>query len=91
MISGPNTGTRPSENAVAVDSSGLKMLGAYMNLGGIERGIVDLFVERLAFGQESYGPFEKDDGRDFAREATEEALDGFVYTARLLAKEQGSQ
>lgn len=52
---------------------------------GINKDIIKLIEERLAKGQKTYGQqVQKNDTRDFTKEALEEVLDGMVYTAAQL-------
>ncbi len=51
-----------------------------------ERSIALTAVARLELGRKNYGPWEVNDGRDNAREALEEAIDGFMYCAAELVR-----
>ena len=51
-----------------------------------ERAILDELVHRMAEGRKTYGPWKTNDGRDYAREALLEVLDGMHYTAAALVR-----
>lgn len=59
---------------------------ALRDLGDIELEILNEIVSRLAMGQRQYGAFQRDDSRDWRKEAFAEVLDTMVYSARALVK-----
>ncbi|MBZ0235676.1 MAG: hypothetical protein K8M05_25335 [Deltaproteobacteria bacterium] len=63
-------------------------LSHVLALGGDERSILAICARRLAEGKQAYGEWRLDDGRDFAREAYEEVIDGLHYAAAGLLKLQ---
>jgi hypothetical protein len=69
-------------------ASSATWLGRVLALGFDERSIVGTCVERLGAGTKAYGPWDLDDGRDYAREAYEEVIDGLHYAAAGLLKLQ---
>jgi hypothetical protein len=52
----------------------------------VELRVLDLAAERLALGLDRYGAMPEDDQRDLGREATEEAIDGFIYALEALLR-----
>lgn len=63
-------------------------LSHVLSLGFDERSILATCARRLADGKKAYGEWRLDDGRDFAREAYEEVIDGLHYAAAGLLKIQ---
>ena len=61
-------------------------LARVLALGFNERAILETCVERLGTGARTYGPWQLEDGRDYAREAYEEVIDGLHYAAAGLLR-----
>ena len=59
---------------------------ALRDLGDIELEILNEIVSRISMGQRQYGAFQRDDSRDWRKEAFEEVLDTAIYSARVLVK-----
>jgi hypothetical protein len=66
-----------------------ELVDAFEPLSGDQLDVVGWVIERLAIGNERYGPLDlASDQRDFARERNEEIADALVYQA-CLALSQG--
>ncbi len=59
---------------------------AMKELGEDERAILALLLERIAGGRKQYGAWKVDDGRNYPREALEEAVDGMAYLAAEIVR-----
>lgn len=78
-------------NATGTDDAGLaeRLVEICADLGADELRVLLLVAERLAKGRQRYGVLQVDnDGRDFRREALEEAADGLVYVACGLIRDR---
>jgi hypothetical protein len=53
-----------------------------------ERRIMELLLERMEGGHSAYGPWNIQDGRDYRKEALEEALDGLHYCAAAILRSE---
>jgi hypothetical protein len=51
-----------------------------------EHAILRLLLDRIAGGRKQYGPWRVDDGRNYPREALEEAVDGMAYLAAEIVR-----
>ena len=66
-----------------------RLATAFSQLGAEEREVLVLVAERLLMGQRQYGLLRLAvDGRNFAREAAEEAADGAIYAACALLRDE---
>lgn len=57
------------------------ILRVFRQLGVHEREVLCHLADRLLMGQRTYGELKSEDTRDWAKEASEEALDGCIYLA----------
>ncbi|MDY0004494.1 MAG: hypothetical protein RBU30_24575 [Polyangia bacterium] len=55
-------------------------------LQGDEQQILEVILDRLEQGQDDYGPWQVEDGRDYGEEAFTEVIDGLHYCAAGLVR-----
>ena len=61
----------------------IKLFDFCERMNDVEFDILSKIAERLIFGQEQYGEWQKDNsGRKMRQELFEEILDGMIYSAR---------
>jgi hypothetical protein len=63
----------------------------WARLVGDEQKILSLAAQRLTQGRTVYGAWHLNDHRQYAKEAMEEAVDGFLYSMAALLRDTGGQ
>ena len=61
-----------------------KLLQMYDEFNDVEKGIVNMTIERLFYGRDQYGPWKIKDGRNMIKEAIAEASDLNQYLLKRL-------